>query len=470
LPRSDSEKPVGDEPAQSFQITNKLLLEALASESTFDQLYHKITDRAIRGLTLANRSRTIRILKCDIAKLYFVRRKWRLACDMYQNMLRLVPDSSGGSSTQLVVDDLEGTAAAAISEGDVVEVNALNKDGSDVAPKVATKVLNESWGLIDTDILAKWAVCQKELCEFDDYIQSCIALLVYQDALSPQERKFYGDEIYSMATANRDYTIVRELSPMFLAKLDLGGGRSHANAYENRERGFTVQIFNSLGVSFKLEQVGVQFVGPHANDARFVSEAASVGLNPGWNTVAVYCDDTTTAGHYVAERVDLQVGSVRFSKGLLEDAHKHYFTIRETEETLNCSIGLSHFNSIRSDGDFPKAEYCASKELCIKVFTHKDTIAACSELDLSSSTLPFSSGKECLLRIVAQTAIESQQSVVTTTKILMSGHGKIVLPDEVASGHVLELIVPMESMCASSGISDPDLDHAPHSTARHQVR
>ncbi|KAI9202421.1 uncharacterized protein BJ171DRAFT_514013 [Polychytrium aggregatum] len=295
-------------------LTNQELKNALMSTSHFDELYARITGRAITSFELTTRARTVNMLKCDIALLLFTRGRFQDAINI------LVP--------------------------------------------LAAYFKGHEWNTIHTMIVEKLSVCQKKLGRLTDFVNSCIHLitvnselertshvlrsggkgqlirsqssrsLVLMSGLQPADINACIDAIQQTAGVMEtglvcDDSIVFEPAVLSLVQ----------ELHEEDKISATVRIHSRLIKDICLSSVKVILDGPEG--AQMLCGASDVSLEPGSNEVKLTNETVILPGLFTVSAIVLAIGKLQFRYNTSKlSKKKQTFRIYENHGSIKVNISI----------------------------------------------------------------------------------------------------------------------------------
>ncbi|KAI9097282.1 hypothetical protein DFS34DRAFT_621113 [Phlyctochytrium arcticum] len=237
-------------------ITNEELKNALASENTFDDLYLKVTSRAVKSCELSGHTRTMWLLKGDIAHLYYSRERLQEAVAIWDSMVY--------------------------------------------------KYSANGWTGLDLLVMEKLAICQKKLQRTTQYLEVCLHIVANADLLESDRLSHFSDE-FIWATKHAENVVSK--SDNAIASLQI---LSVVNDIAN-DAGVTMQIeFRSiLPKEYTLEEMHIDLLGPESMTVRV--HATNVKIVHGLNVINLMGQKITTSGTYTSEQIVVSTGKLRLS-------------------------------------------------------------------------------------------------------------------------------------------------------------
>ncbi|KAJ1546844.1 hypothetical protein HK096_004628, partial [Nowakowskiella sp. JEL0078] len=271
------------------EITNPDLKRAVSSVQIFDDLYLKVTNRAVKSFEASNRHRSMWLLKGDIALLHFTRFQYAAAAEMWETM--------------------------------------------------CFKYSANGWNSIDAMILEKLAVCQKNLNQTTKYIQSLLFLISNSELFSRGQVESWVDEL-SVAIPHMEDRIDTDTKPIFQTMvIDL------INKLGDDD-GLVVEVdINSfMPKEFCVEEITLLLDGGDQNEMLF--QSSNVVLKNGSNNIRMICDRTSAPGSYTAKSIHFSIGKLSLHCDLFNEAEKpKVLWIHEIANSISVTLGAPDFLS-----------------------------------------------------------------------------------------------------------------------------
>ncbi|CAG8444801.1 5577_t:CDS:10 [Ambispora gerdemannii] len=265
-----------EETTKAPVITNADLVTALQSAESFDILYLRITNRALRAYEASTRTRSLLRLQGDVAALQFHRQ--------------------------------------------------IYSDAATLMEKLPWCYGEHGWSVIENSLLTKYAACLKELGHIKKYpfpVWHNHALLTKEQAI------FYGEELKELSVT-LETEVARPLRPMFAVL-----ATSIVDHITNDEPYLKVQLKNNLLTTFTFDQLAVRLVSGENDEIWFVIRDEA--LKPGINTYHLY-SDTTACGSYVVENCRMNIGKIIFTHNFLNEGRKRAFRINDHPAILRAQV------------------------------------------------------------------------------------------------------------------------------------
>ncbi|KAJ3176861.1 hypothetical protein HDU87_004793 [Geranomyces variabilis] len=242
----------GDVKESLAKITNIELRSSLQSSEAFDELYLRITSRAIRSCQGSNRPRTRRILSGDLANLHFARSRYAEAAAVWEPIV-----------------------------------------GQD-----------EPWPFLDDLFAEKLAQCWKMLKDSDRYLKSCLHLVTCS-TISAQDRvEYYVDELVSTSS---QVAQVLEVSGVSILKLKT---LRFINTIEDDGRcTVTLNVQNLVKEELNFDEVIAKVIS--TDGIEYACQAQSITLDPGTKDIQLSGQRLTISGTYVVDHVTCRIGKLR---------------------------------------------------------------------------------------------------------------------------------------------------------------
>ncbi|KAI8051253.1 hypothetical protein BDF22DRAFT_692769 [Syncephalis plumigaleata] len=360
-------------------ITNAELAEAFKSTEDFDRLYLTLTENIADGYMELKQNRMAWPLLSDIASLDLCRGRAFKAIEAFHDLC----DNYG----------------------------------------------NRGWPLIEGFLQSQLAVCRKELEQTDEYpflfyfhlyaestyAQLCLQLLQRPNTLCEEDRAMFTEDFIKHASHLKEAT--QSLAPMF--KLNILDKTN-----DTEKIGIEISLDNTLIQPFTYDHITLTLNGE--NNERLLQLVTNEGtLEPGINTIILYCDHAET-GDYTTKELVMTIGELEFKESFEADATKRKtFRISAPESSLTASLSLA----LSENAD-------TATRFRIELFTRKHTIVKGeASLQISTDGVAFST--------ITDMEIHKTKSDQTTESIPISP----VINEKV------ELICPLPS-CDSNEICE----------------
>ncbi|KAJ3273827.1 Kinesin-like protein kif3b [Terramyces sp. JEL0728] len=222
----------------NIEIINSQLKTVLSTKNTFDQEYQQLTVKCLRSFERCGRPNIEKYLKVDLALLYFTRQNFTKASEILSELCFKFPH----------------------------------------------------WTLIDTFLIERYIICQKQLKKNSNLLQCYLHLLQHPQVLQLENSMFYMKELINCFKDLTEITSV-EKSRLFAI--------SHIRVHDtlNDEKlSCSFNLVSYLPVAVDLEYVNIQFVG--GDGLEFNLQDTNIKLKTGTNTIKVQLDGITIPGLY----------------------------------------------------------------------------------------------------------------------------------------------------------------------------
>ncbi|KAJ3151464.1 hypothetical protein HDU89_001906 [Geranomyces variabilis] len=234
------------------KITNPELRSSLQSSEAFDELYLRITSRAIRSCQGSNRPRTRRILSGDLANLHFARSRYAEAAAVWEPL--------GGQ--------------------------------------------DEQWPFLDDLFAERLAQCWKMLKDSDRYLKSCLHLVTCPTISAQGRVKYYVDELVSTSSQVAQGL---EVSGGSILKLKI---LRFINTIEDDGRcAITLSVQNLLKEDLSVDEVFVKVIS--TDGIEYACQAQSITLDPGTKDIQLSGQRLTISGTYAVDQVTCRIGKLK---------------------------------------------------------------------------------------------------------------------------------------------------------------
>ncbi|RKO85193.1 hypothetical protein BDK51DRAFT_27961, partial [Blyttiomyces helicus] len=244
------------------------------------------------------------------------------------------------------------------------EISETSVTIGDVVP-CRISIRSDLWQLAETELdlvydvevdMRYWMFSGKKRSGF--CLKSCLHLVANPALLTVDQVKDYVKELND-AASKMEKTVVREDDPIFVPTVLTLINRV------GDDDGLVVEvdIHSKLCEVFRFNDIGLALLGGEAND--FWCTQKDVELKPGGNVVRLVGEKTSVPGTYVADRLAMQAGKLRFNyKELQSKSRKHMFRINENATSLKVAVSLPD----------PLVYGESHNNLLVKIFTRQNTI------------------------------------------------------------------------------------------------
>eukprot|EP00842_Homolaphlyctis_polyrhiza_P006352 jgi/Hompol1/6718/HPOL_002317-RA len=225
----------------SHPISNAELAKALESPDAYGELYQRISNLAARGFEASGRVRSALALQSDLAFWHFSRQNYEMAAQVWG--------------------------------------------------KVAFKHANSEWHHIETVVIERLAICQRELGQHRQLVESCLYLAMYPQLVTEGKAEYFVDELHRAAVAMSE-PIHRHGSELFVISIvsvvnQLGDDDDVIAA---------VNIKSVLAKEFMATKLALTLTAGDGKE--MVCTAQDTLLHPGKNVVKVSCTSGNLHFHY----------------------------------------------------------------------------------------------------------------------------------------------------------------------------
>ncbi|KAI8912338.1 hypothetical protein DFJ77DRAFT_467973 [Powellomyces hirtus] len=236
------------------KITNSELRSSLFSAEAFDELYLKVTGRAIRSCQGSKRPRTGRMLSGDIAQLHFCKGRFAEAAAVWEPLQKQFP--------------------------------------------------NESWDVLDDLLAEKLASCWKMLSNQDRYLQSCLHLVACPTIATQRRIKYFVDELIRTSHEASEVLHV-ENSPL----LHLNVKNVINTISDDGQLLIALDVTNRLPEELEFDQILLRLVS--SDGIEFYCSMNDIKLGVAKSLIQLSGQKVTISGTYVVDSVTCQIGKLK---------------------------------------------------------------------------------------------------------------------------------------------------------------
>jgi hypothetical protein len=239
-----------------IHTSNDTLRHALKSKTEFDDCYESITQKCFRCFDRCKRPATVAYLKSDVAMLYFIRQNYSKASDLF--------------------------AEICFSYG------------------------NSGWNHIDTVLIERYAICQRQLGRTNDLIRCYIHLVRFPHYLELESHQFYMNQLKDCCILNSGEIFIATDSPLF----EIVHMHLIDNLKENGSLVTKIHLRNGLPCEFLFDRVIVNF--QTGEGVEMVLEGGSTTLCIGEAELLASGLKSSVPGEYFPMYMTLSRGSLSF--------------------------------------------------------------------------------------------------------------------------------------------------------------
>ncbi|KAJ3321704.1 Kinesin-like protein kif3b [Boothiomyces sp. JEL0866] len=222
----------------NIEIINSQLKNILSSKNSFDHEYQQLTLKCLRSFERCGRSNIEKYLKVDLALLYFTRQNFTKASEILSELCFKFP----------------------------------------------------YWTLIDTFLIERYIICQKQLKKNTNLLHCYLHLLQNPQALQLENSMFYMNELINCFNNLTETTNVENSRLFSISHIKIHDSLDGTKLY------CSFNIASRLPVAVELEYVNIQFIAGDGLD--FYLENSKIDLQPGNNAIKVTLNDITIPGLY----------------------------------------------------------------------------------------------------------------------------------------------------------------------------
>ncbi|KAJ3305631.1 hypothetical protein HDV03_001276 [Kappamyces sp. JEL0829] len=264
-----------EEEETSFDITtpdqanittsNTTLAQILRTKAEFDEQYESLTQKCFRSFERCKRPATVMYLKADLAFLYFIRQNYARASDFFGEICFLYGELG--------------------------------------------------WNHIDTVLIERYAICQRQLKRSTNLIRCYLHLVRYPQHLELESHAFYLDQLKKYCVESPDPVTTTNCSLFEITNLQLTDRLG-----KDEPLSCSVHISNQMPTEFLLDSVSVLF---QAGDGlEMTLDAATTTLPPGSSTVTVTGQRAQFHGDYFPSQIILKRGQLDFAYQIAPNLQK----------------------------------------------------------------------------------------------------------------------------------------------------
>ncbi|OLY80675.1 Trafficking protein particle complex subunit 10 [Smittium mucronatum] len=241
-------------------ITNLILLEALKSESRFDQIFSNISEQAIEYYEESSRQRFANLLKRDIAQLHLCRGRYQKARAYYE---QLIPESYDDSK----------------------------------------------WQPLHTRLLMNLATCQSKLEFWPSYLNSIQILLSPVCNISQDKIDYFSKELVETSRSNLTVDYEINMTPFFEVK-DVYVNDTDENIY--------IDLLSVYKKDFKIDLVSISLVSTNSSvsvlySSEFLPLNFDGSFSNGFGTFPASNLSVSAPGIYQVSKIEISIGKALFS-------------------------------------------------------------------------------------------------------------------------------------------------------------
>jgi hypothetical protein len=327
-------------------VTNRDIIQAFQTHASFDEAYIQLTNRVIQGYCKTGAFRTVRLLKCDLATVYFYHGDWKSALEQLSGLIKLSPETT---PSQLLL------------------ANTTDENSNSTSYVENTQEIrwrNEAWTQVDVDIVSKWVRCALELRLSSDAARGVAVLLVHWTILPEKYIDHVIDSIDRIVALSRrtfdfeldhdaDSKIERrssktttlndqhpsgtlDKSPIlwpFEPTFEILGVQHAAEAEDtltfDTGRVMQIHLLSHLPTPICITQFSttlyattsdhqIDFSSNSATGSTFLQTQLTIEIQPGLNILTLNCMEDAPSGPYVLGKSTLTIGLITFEYSFLK--------------------------------------------------------------------------------------------------------------------------------------------------------
>ncbi|KAJ2806876.1 hypothetical protein H4R20_001519 [Coemansia guatemalensis] len=243
----------GEEDIKS--ITNPVLTEALATDERFDQIYIRTCEQATQYYLDCGRRRFAQVLQGDIAQLHICRSRWQ----------------------------------------DAVKI---------LRPQVAAGGDRRAQGVMDVHVMARLAICERELGYTEQCFEHVVELMDSSQFLDSGSRDMYADMFVELAHEMPARYAVAAASALFeVGEVEVKDSHDTLS--------LQVELVSKVPRRVVAERVEATLIGGSGggrHQLEIVLDADALELAPGRNAVVLTTDSVSCCGRFVVRAVTVAIG------------------------------------------------------------------------------------------------------------------------------------------------------------------
>ncbi|KAJ3204489.1 hypothetical protein HK099_001109, partial [Clydaea vesicula] len=376
------------------EINNLELKTALTNMESFDSLYTKLTNQAIKSFELGNRLKTVWFLKGDLAYLAFHRKNYAIAAEIWES--------------------------------------------------ISQNYYNDRWATIDSSILERLCFCYRELKQNTNFVR-CSLGLISNKTLDQEDVKNFSLELNNVSKA-METPFTRDSSPVFKITV-----KNLVNKVgDDEDIIIDANVYSIFPCEFFINNISICLMndlGGEETQIWFTVKGCTVTY--GNNLLRLFAQKTAFPGNYNVEKATIEIGKLTLTYNLNE----RIFNFKKNVENHVTEVQLFSNTSLKKEKYFRIIELSTSIRVEISQpdtagyndsinFINVKAFARQHGIKDGIMTLSCTTG----LNLFPNTNVQYLMSKITSKDVIKEQRvdicdGKLTLP-KIDEGDFIEFTVP----------------------------